>query len=131
MNTTNLERLETVNKLISFISARGRRFFYSEESMLGNRVVAHMIIKGGRIYYIDNYTEEKIFTHNRHKSWNGFSHGVKAKALICEFRDYIIIGKETNGKHGFDGIYCKRWGYDYKAMLEIANYAKEIGYISE
>lgn len=56
MNETKEQRMETVNKLITKISSVGRRFFFNKK----DGFVAHFELKNNRIYFVDDYTKEKI-----------------------------------------------------------------------
>lgn len=130
MTQTKHDRMLIVNNLITYISERGRQFFYSKESVTGSNVTAYMMFKNNRIYFLDNYSEKEIYVYNQDHEWDGFSHGGTIKALICEFRDFIRFGGNTNGTHGYSGLYCKHWGYDNTSMNDIVNYAKSIGYLN-
>lgn len=122
-------RLETVNKLIKFISDRGRRFFYSHENMVTNEPqVAKMFIRNNRVYFLDNYTNEEVYAYNGF-THNGFSHGGTLWALVCEFSKYIRTGESANGHLGYGGLYSGGWGHSDEIQQEIIDYAKEIGYL--
>ena len=125
------ERLEVVNKLIAFISERSRRFFYMKDTRLRENAnnVAHMKLKGGRVYFVDDWTEEDVYAYPSYTDRNGFSHGGTLWALICDFSDFIRNGGNANGGHGYAGLYSEHWGYDEQSQKEIIQYAKEIGYL--
>ncbi|RDY70301.1 hypothetical protein DXT76_13585 [Halobacillus trueperi] len=131
MNKTKEERLETINKLIKFISKSGRRFFYTKSTLRSDdeESVAYMELKKGRIYFVDNYTKDAIAVINNHRRWNNFSHGGTLQALVMDFADFIRTGKSTNGKHGYGGLFCPHWGHADEIQQEIIDYAKEIGYL--
>lgn len=86
-----LNRLQKVNKLIREIADCGRRFFYSKSN---NRYAQMEIDKNGKIWFIDDYTGKRIYTHCI--KWKGFSHGGTLKGLIELFRDYIGHNKQIN-----------------------------------
>lgn len=122
---TKEQRLDAINKLIQFISERGRRFFYS-----GSKdKVASMILKGNRIYFVDHRTGKEVYAYEGF-SHNGFSHGGTMWALVCDFSYFIRTGKSSNGKHGYGGLYSGDWGHSAEIQQEIIEYAKEIGYLT-
>lgn len=131
MNLPKEERLETINKLIRFISEHGRRFFYSNTTVNMSNVdsVAFMKLKNGRIYFVDDYTRREIAVINNYHKWKGFSSGGTLRALILDFAEFIRTGKYTNGNNGYGGLYCTHWGHSDEVQQEIINYAKEIGYL--
>ncbi|MEY2354755.1 hypothetical protein [Lysinibacillus capsici] len=130
MATDKIERVEIVNKLIKFISERGRRFFYRKETLLNKNkdFTAYMKIKNNRIYYVDDYTQTEI-PMVKHGNWQGFSHGGTLRALVSEFAYFIRTGIPCNGKYGYGGLYSGDWGHSDEIQQEIINYAKEIGYL--
>lgn len=125
------KRLETINKLIKFISERGRRFFYTKDTINhdGVRNVAYMKLINGRIYFVDNYTTKEIAVLDNGRDWKGFSHGGTLRALVLDFTELIRNGKYSNGSNGYGGLYCGHWGHSEEIQSEIINYAKEIGYL--
>lgn len=118
------ERLEVINHLITYISERGRRFFYRKE--YGNDF---MLLKNGRVYFHDAFMKKDLYAYHGSNSHEHFSHGGTLWALVCEFTDFIRDGKKTNGKWGYGGLYSEHWGYDEKSKNEVIAYAKEIGYL--
>ncbi|MDY0395395.1 hypothetical protein ACFSMW_13370 [Virgibacillus halophilus] len=132
MNQPKEERLDKINKLIKFISGRGRRFFYSNGTVNMDNVesIAFMKLKNGRIYFVDDYTQREIAVINNYRDWNGFSHGGTLRALILDFAEFIRSGKYTNGNNGYGGLYCPHWGHNDEIQQEIIEYAKHIGYLS-
>lgn len=131
MNSSKEDRVESVNKLIKFISEHGRRFFYTKDTINSKNVdsVAFMKLKNGRIYFVDNYTQKEIAVINNYRDWNGFSHGGTLRALILDFSEFIRTGKYSNGNNGYGGLYCDHWGHSDEIQQDIINYAKEIGYL--
>lgn len=124
MNTNKNERVEIINKLIKFISERGRRFFYSGS----NDRISSMILKRNRVYIVDHRTGEDVYAYEGF-SHKGFSHGGTLWALVCDFSFFIRTGESANGKHGYGGLYSGGWGHSDEIQQEIINYAKEIGYL--
>lgn len=125
METTKQERLDVVNKLITCISERGRRFFYSEE----NRQIAHMKIKNNRVYFIDDRTGIEVYAYPTYTDRKGFSHGGTLWAMVCEFSLFIRKGGYVNGVLGYGGLYGSGWGHSNEIQQEIIEYAKKIGYL--
>lgn len=126
MKPDKKERLEMVNQLIVFISERSRRFFYCKSK---DRT-AYMKLKNNRVYFVDDYTGEEVYAYSHHEDRNGFSHGGTLWALVCELSEFIRKGNDSNGRHGYGGLYSEHWGYDEKSHKEVIQFAKEIGYLS-
>lgn len=125
------ERLEVVNKLIKFISERGRRFFFTNGTIHEDNVesVAFMKLKNGRLYFVDNFTKQEVPVLDNGRDWKGFSHGGTIRALVLDFALFIRTDKYSNGKNGYGGLYCSHWGHSDEIQEEIITYAKEIGYL--
>lgn len=89
---TKQERLQHANALIKIIAAHGRRFFFSLHT---GKTAELFIGKQGRVYLIDDYTREVIFTHETKwtNKWRGFSHGGTLRGMVEMMRDYIVKGK--------------------------------------
>ena len=122
-------RLEAINKLISFISERGRNFFYCKENRVTKKPqVATMFIRNNRIYYLDSYTNKEVYAYNGF-SHDGFSHGGTLWALVCDFSYFIRTGKSANGFYGYGGLYSGDWGHSDEIQQEIIEFAKSIGYL--
>lgn len=119
------ERVEAINKLIKFISERGRRFFYSGT----NDRASLMILKNNRVYFVDHRTGKDIYAYPNYPNQDGFSHGGTLWALVCDFSLFIRTGKSANGVHGYGGLYSGGWGHSDEIQQEIIDYAKEIGYL--
>ena len=129
MATDKNERVEIINKLIKFISNRGRRFFYKERNrMTGEPQTAYMKCKNNRVYFVDAYTSKEVYAYSGF-SHEGFSHGGTLWALVCDFSVFIRTGKSANGINGYGGLYSGDWGHSNEIQQEIINYAKEIGYL--
>lgn len=123
---TKEERLQVVNKIIREIASRGRNFFYNQRK---DRY-AEMVIEKGKVYFIDDYTGERVYAYNTvQNAHRGFSHGGTMWGLINDFREYIVKGEYTNHNNGYGGLYCPHWGYPKEDMEEIQNLAKKLGYL--
>lgn len=126
MKTTKQERLEHANALIRAIAAHGRRFFYYASS---DRI-AHMELDArGRVWYVDDYTQRRIYTH-KPGAWAGFTKGGTLKGLVEQMRDYITRGERISRWHitmpREDG--GNTWGYnrDAAATLRAIAYSMPI-----
>jgi hypothetical protein len=123
---TKEERLEVVNKIIREIASRGRKFFYSKTK---DRY-AEMVIEKGKVYFIDDYTGERVYAYNTvQNAHRNFSHGGTLWGLINDFREFIVKGEYTNHNNGYGGLYSPHWGYPKEDMQAIINLAKDLGYL--
>lgn len=85
------ERAAQVNKLIHEIANCGRRFFYNKNTDCYAMIE---VDARGRVWWIDDFTEKRIYTHYRY--WGkGFSHGGTLRSLVDNFRDYITKGTQV------------------------------------
>ncbi|VVQ01475.1 hypothetical protein PS938_02521 [Pseudomonas fluorescens] len=118
------KRCEHVNQAMRIIADHGRRFFYSQAV---NRYASMEIDARGKVWFIDDYSGKRIFTHETvwGGRWRGFSHGGTLKDLIKEFRDYICTGKQLHpgylGPERFDD--SNIWGYDQEDMRAVREQA--------
>jgi len=107
------QRVEHVNQAIRIIADQGRRFFYSKAV---NRYASMEVDQRGKVWFIDDYTGKRIFTHETvwGSQWRGFSHGGTLRNVVEAFRDYIRTGEPVHpgylGPERFD--YSNIWGYD-------------------
>jgi hypothetical protein len=83
--TTKEERLIAVNKMIDVIGSVGRNFFNHRGTISWMEVDAR-----GRVWFIDSYTNQRVYTHNPRGRWRGFSNGGTLRSLVCHFRDFIV-----------------------------------------
>ncbi|MGF0347678.1 hypothetical protein ACQR3P_28975 [Rhodococcus sp. IEGM1300] len=130
---TTQERLDIVNKLITFISNTGRRLFYSNGTVESSDVdsIAYMTIEDDITYFVDNYTLKKVPVKDSGEDWYGFSHGGTLRALVLDFADFIGGDDASNGRNGYGGIHCDHWGYSPEQREQVIDYAREIGYLKE
>lgn len=115
------ERLEIANKLIDVIAACGRKFFAKEE-----RVSKFEIDARGKIWFIDAYSQKRIYTHHKGR-WRGFTNGGTLRALVENLRDFINNGTQISNPYTFgpwpDHIaQGDLWGYgdDMQAVRDAA-----------
>ncbi|QUH21917.1 hypothetical protein [Alkaliphilus sp. B6464] len=123
MNLSQLERIEKINELIKVIGDTDRKFFNY------NGCYSRFVVQGKKLFYIDKYTEKRIYPYQSSKHI-GFSDGGTLWALINDFREWIIKGKRSNGNNGYGGLYCTSWGYSIAGMDKVISKAKEIGYLN-
>lgn len=126
MAQTKLERLQVVNQIMKEIGSRSRKCFYNKQK---DRY-ADMILEKNKVYFVDEYTGDKIYAYNTvPNEHRGFSHGGTDWGLVNDFREYIVTGKESDGKNGYGGLYCTHWGYPEEDMKAIRRLAFELGYL--
>ena len=118
------QRCEQVNQVIRVIANHGRRFFYSQAS---NRYASMEIDQRGKIWFIDDYSGKRIFTHETVLGgrWRGFTHGGTLRRLVEDFRDYIRIGEPLHpgylGPERFND--SNIWGYDEEGLRAVREQA--------
>lgn len=111
-------RLEHANALIKIIASHGRRFFWHGGACRYSRLE----LRRGRVYFVDDYTEKAVYTHNTTfgNKWRGFTYGGTLRSLVEDMRDYILRGtpiprwKIVIQQLGADGLEGNIWGYDVK-----------------
>ncbi|CAI8799638.1 LPD29 domain-containing protein [Pseudomonas sp. IT-P74] len=125
--TLKRHRAEQVNQVIRIIADHGRRFFYSQAV---NRYVSMEVDARGKVWFIDDYSGKRIFTHDTvwGAKWRGFSHGGTLKDLVKEFRDYICTCEPLHpgflGPERFND--SNIWGYDEAGMMAVRERAGAI-----
>lgn len=102
------ERLEKANQLIEVIGGHGRRFFCQ-------RGVLCWLYqdKRGRIWFVDSWRGEEVYTHYR-GTWRKFASGGTMRRLIEALRNYVMSGMILHEKHfWFPEWICDGdlWGY--------------------
>lgn len=118
------QRAEQVNQVIRIIADHGRRFFYSQSE---NRYASIEVDSRGKVWFIDDYTGKRIFTHQTvwGGRWRGFSHGCTLRAVVEAFRDYILTGEPLHpgylGPERFND--SNIWGYDEAGMKAVREQA--------
>lgn len=109
VTTDRTERLEAANELLRVIASCGRKFF-----AYGDRVSRFEVDGRGRIWFIDKYTQKRIYVQYKGE-WKAFSDGGTLRRLIEHLRDFITHGNRIPA-HTFgpwpDWV-CKGdlWGY--------------------
>jgi hypothetical protein len=82
MNDKN-ERVKIANKIIEAVSKYGRGFFLHK-----GRVSRFELADKGRLWYIDGYTQKRIYVAYKYQ-WRGFSEGGTLRSVIENLRDFI------------------------------------------
>lgn len=122
-------RLAKVNELIRVIGSCGRHFF---QYRTGRRFAHMEIDPRGRVWFVDDYTQERIYTH-REGRWRGFSHGGTLKALVEFFRDHIKRGTLLHAGY-FNTSSTWRsghvWGYPPEDLEKVRKAALRLGILS-
>lgn len=123
MENTLETRIDIVNKIIQKIAAFDRKFFEHD----------------GRVAFIFN-VNKKLFMRSEYNGFDinitkseskpyEFTHGGTLWGLTKDFKEFIISGKKSNGENGYGGLFCPHWGYTKESILEIQEFAKEVGYL--
>lgn len=124
--TAKLQRAEHVNQAIQIIGSHGRCFFYNQH---GNRFASMEVDARGRVWFIDDYSQKRIYTHPTTWGgrWRGFSHGGTLRELVMGFRDYICTGKPLSpfylGPERENLTNGNIWGYEPEAMATVRELA--------
>lgn len=82
-------RLKLVNEFIQTMGDHGRRFFYNEKH---DRYARMELDNRGRCWFVDDYTDERVFTHYPYR-WRNFSHGGTMRRLVEAFREFVTQGR--------------------------------------
>lgn len=119
-----LSRLENVNKLIQFISERGRKFFHGKDY-----TAFICIAENGKYYFFDDYTNKLVFMWND-RGWNtNFTHGGGLKYLLTSLKWYIQTGDKLPGIVPYCFSDKNMWGYPEQDAKDIEAYAVSIGIV--
>jgi hypothetical protein len=120
-------RLLKANILIATIASCGRNFFASHKG------IAHFTHEKGRIYFVDDYLEERLpLTHTNSSRWRTkFTHGGTLKNLIIALNSFIKTARKIEAILGpWPEWYCNGdlWGYG-EDMQIVRNRAIDLGII--
>ncbi len=127
------DRLKRCNGLIQTIASVGRKFFGGADYSRPVLPVAFLELdRRGRVYFHDEYTGRRIYTHWKHKPWNGWNHGGGMQNLIAKLRDYILHGRQlavVNPTYPkwFNPDGGDMWGYGPEATAIVNEKARELG----
>lgn len=103
------ERLDRANELLDVISSCGRKFFKHK-----GFVASLELSESKRVFFIDQYTKKRIYTHRYDARWKGFTNGGTMKRFIEALRDFIKKGELLNLHYFTDNKedWCPHpWGY--------------------
>lgn len=115
------ERLNKANEFITIIASCGRNFFKHED-----RIAYLEISDTGRVFFIDDYTKKRIYTHLSGRRWRGFSHGGTLKRFIESLRNYVKRDEKMNLRY-FESKWAEgymhpwEYGVDLKVVKEAAS----------
>jgi hypothetical protein len=115
------QRLELANKVIEEISKHGRKFFTRQ-----GRIARLEIDRRGRIWFVDDHTQARIYTHYKGR-WNWrFSYGYTMQSLIHQFVEFIQTGDPNLNifSLGYELPEFHNWGYPLEDLLPIWEVAK-------
>lgn len=119
------KRVDTANRMIAAISSCGRKFFNHKGR------ISHFEMDGrGRIWFIDGYTQKRIYTHCKWSKWRGFTEGGTLMALIQSLQKYIVTGDQPRLNLGpWPDYLCNGdlWGYGDHAMGCVREAAVNLG----
>lgn len=119
-------RLENVNEFIQIIAGCGRKFFSH-----GGAVSTMETDERSRVWFIDYYTGQRIYTHYKHE-WRGFTSGGTMRRLVEFFRDHIKKGAHMNPRYfEVNEVWCSGhpWGYPHEDLAMLDCEARRLGII--
>ncbi|SDI28656.1 hypothetical protein SAMN04487867_104102 [Vreelandella titanicae] len=124
-----LNRLANVNEFITIIASMGRRFFnYTPESGL-DRCAWMYLDNHGHVYFVDAYSEKRIYTHYSGR-WKGFTSGGTLKSLVELFRDHIKRDAKLNRRYfDINSPFPCPWGYPPECYPKLCRAAYRLGII--
>lgn len=129
MKQEEMERNQRANEFITAIASCGRRFFSH------NGEVSRLELDGrGRVWFIDKYSQKRIYTHYRY-NWRGFTEGGTLRSLVSQLRDFIKTGKQVSRRAFWhdpaihpSGDY---WGYGPDDMAVVQRAALSLGIVAD
>jgi hypothetical protein len=77
------ERVKIANEMLLAIASCGRKFFAYQD-----RVSRFELDERGRIWFVDKYTQKRIYVAYR-GNWRKFSDGGTLRTLVERLRDFI------------------------------------------
>jgi hypothetical protein len=119
-------RLDNVNEFIQIIASCGRKFFSHKGT-----VSTMELDERGRIWFIDYYTNQRIYTHYKHE-WRGFTSGGTLRRLVELFREHIKKGAHMNPRYfEVNDVWCSGhpWGYPHEDLAMLDREARRLGII--
>jgi hypothetical protein len=129
MRTEEVERTQMANEFIAAIAGCGRKFFSHNGEVSRLELDAR-----GRVWFIDKYSQKRIYTHYRY-DWRGFTEGGTLRSLVSRLRDFIKTGKQVPRRAFWhdpsphpDGDY---WGYGPEDMAIVQRTALSLGIVAD
>lgn len=118
------ERLKAANELLSIIASCGRHFFLHKD-----RVSLFELDQRGRVWFIDAYSCQRVYTHYVLGRWRGFSEGGTLRDVVIRLRDFILTGRQVRNTFGpWPEWYSDSdpWGYA-EHMQYVRSHAERLG----
>jgi len=122
---TKEERLKNANEFIKVIASCGRNFFYTNKGHTARLEVSAT----GRVFFIDQYSLKRIYTHQKYGGWDGFTSGGTMESLVRAMRDFITKGKQMRANYFNENkgeVFGNPWGYG-KDILIVREAAVKLG----
>jgi hypothetical protein len=120
------ERVQLANEVIKIISLHGRRFF-SMASDVQNpteqqcNTRSYFYLQAGRLFFIDKYTQKRIYPHYR-GHWHNFSDGGTLRRVVDMLRNFISGKSESIDIRyfgPFESWYCGGDPWAYGSDMEV------------
>ena len=119
------ERAEKVNEWIRFIADRGRHFFKYEDRY------AHIEVDDrGRVWWVDEYTQKRIYTHYKGR-WDNFSNGGTLKDFVGFLRDLVKNDRMILYRNVTGMASPNVWAYPPDEAEEIQQKGAELGLMAK
>lgn len=83
-----LDRLHRVNALVQVIACVGRRFF-----RYGTSTSRMEMDERGRLWWVDKFTDQKLYLHCRLPLRRKFSDGGTLRSLVIALKRYVMTGQ--------------------------------------
>lgn len=120
-------RAAACTALLHAIGDCGRNFFKGS-----NGRARFEVDMRGRVWFVDDYSQQWIYTHHTRDDWRGFSHGGTLRDLVIKLRDFIATGSTIAPGHlgPWPDWICSGdlWGYG-DDMVKVRRAALELGIV--
>ncbi|MBQ0916990.1 hypothetical protein KBW71_00800 [Hydrogenophaga aromaticivorans] len=124
---SRIGRVNACNALIETIGSCGRAFFRSKSS---DKFARFELEESGRLWFVDDYSQKRIYMNNTGHPWVGFSHGGTLRDLVATLSQHIRTGEPARLNLGpWPQWVCggDLWGYGPEAMERVRRHARELG----
>lgn len=108
---TKLQRLQAANEFIRVIASCGREFFKHEQE-----IARLELSPTSRVFFHDEYSKKRIYTHLEYRRWEGFSHGGTLKRLIIALKNFITKDRKLRAAY-FNNSSANPWGYGEDILI--------------